>query len=322
MLTIVLHADDFGLNQAVTDGILRGFTHGLLTSTSLLANAPYAARGIRAWKQFAGSTAERAARGNPLRRELDEAGGPFDFGIHLNLTQGRPLTGRRYPSELLDGEGLFPGVFALFARLARHGANKFAPQIRDELAAQVACAADHGVSLTHLNGHQYIEILPAVAPLLPDLLAKFAIPAVRVSVEPALARNTLGHGFRLSAWLLAVVKRHYARRAETMLRRATATPAAFFGTAHAGRVDIRTIDLFLGAAGQNRVVEIGLHPGLEDERIRPSEICEGWHDPLASHRPRELALLESPLLAERLRSRGVRLGRLSDLQPTILSYAA
>jgi predicted glycoside hydrolase/deacetylase ChbG (UPF0249 family) len=277
---------------------------------------------MRVWKQFTGSNAERAAYGNPLRRELGEGGGSFDFGVHLNLTQGRPLTGRRYPIELLDSEGLFPGVFALFGRLGHRGTSKFAPQIRDELAAQIARAADHGVRPTHLNGHQYIEILPAVAPLLPELLAKFAIPTVRVSVEPALARTTLGHGFRLSAWLLAVVKRHYARRAEAMLRNSAATPAAFFGTAHAGRVDIRTIDLFLGAAGRDSVVEIGLHPGFEDERIRPSEICEGWHDPLAALRPRELALLESPLLAERLRSRGVRLGRLSNLQPTILSYAA
>ena len=38
--TIILHADDFGMNPAVTAGIVRGFEHGLLTSTSLLTNAP------------------------------------------------------------------------------------------------------------------------------------------------------------------------------------------------------------------------------------------------------------------------------------------
>ncbi len=43
---IVFHADDFGMNRAVTDGILRGFQHGLITATSLLANAPDAARAI------------------------------------------------------------------------------------------------------------------------------------------------------------------------------------------------------------------------------------------------------------------------------------
>lgn len=322
-LTIVLHADDFGLNRAVSQGILRGFTHGLLTSTSVLANAPYAAQALSAWNDFARRLPQQTAPSAGLRHELDEPCRAFDCGVHLNLTQGRPLSGDRYPAELLDRRGCFPGVFSLFARLARRPRDHFAAALHTELSAQVERVVDHGVRPTHLNGHQYIELLPAVAPLLPELLTRFAIPVVRIGHEPALARTTLGQGFRLRAWLLAIVKQRYARRlACGALAHVAAAPDVFFGTAHAGLVNVRTIERFLDAAGRDRFVEIGLHPGHEDAGIRLDETSAGWHDPLSAHRPRELAMLESPLLAERLRSRGVKLGRLTDLVRTRIATAA
>ena len=46
------HADDFGMSRAASDGILHGFEHGLLTSTSLLANAPDAGRAMEQWPRL------------------------------------------------------------------------------------------------------------------------------------------------------------------------------------------------------------------------------------------------------------------------------
>ena len=116
---LVLHADDLGMNRAVNEGILRGFRHGLLTSTSLLANAPDAAWAIQQWKTLADEQAAGQLPSAAVRRKLGDPNGPFDLGVHLNLTQGRPLTGRHYPAELLDPKGRFPGVFELFARLPK-----------------------------------------------------------------------------------------------------------------------------------------------------------------------------------------------------------
>jgi predicted glycoside hydrolase/deacetylase ChbG (UPF0249 family) len=316
-LTVVLHADDFGLNRAVTEGILRGFTHGLLTSTSVLANAPYAAQGLAAWQELT----RRGPESWPslaLRRGLEDVSRAGDIGVHLNLTQGRPLTGDKYPAELLDREGRFPGVFSLYATLRRGIGKRYAHAIRDELAAQIARVVDHGVRPTHLNGHQYVELIPVVTGVLFGLLSRFSIPAVRVALEPALARTTLGHGFRVREWMLARMKHHYARQfAVSPATAIAAAPECFFGTAHAGRLTLRTIDLFLSRAGNSRTMEIGMHPGFADDRIRPCEISDGWHDPLAARRPDELALLESPRLAERLRGRQVALGRLAKLaRPT------
>src|SRR5262245_65189623 len=89
---LVLHADDFGMNEHVNAGILRGFTHGLLTSTSILANAPGCAAALAAWNGLEGRFLNDDLPSRDLRRKLADSPARFDLGIHLNLTQGRPLT--------------------------------------------------------------------------------------------------------------------------------------------------------------------------------------------------------------------------------------
>ena len=88
-------------------------------------------------------------------------------------------------------------------------------------------------------------------------------------------------------------------------------PAVFFGTAHAGRIDLRLLGQFLAAAGANRLVEIALHPGEAAEGVAPGERAAGWLDPLAACRPNELRMLSSAELAAYLESAGWRLGRLA-----------
>ena len=321
-LRVILHADDFGLNRAVSEGIVRGFERGLLTSTALLANAPCAARAIDAWKQLATRSAENALPRAAWRDELDDPSAPFDLGIHLNLTQGRPLTGPHYPEALLDEQGRFPGIFRLFSRLAR-GSVDVGAGVRAELVAQITFLLDHGLLPTHLNGHQYIEMMPLVAGIVADLLERFRIRVVRMAVEPALFSTTLLHDRRPASWLVARVKQHFARRFRACLVGSTAAyPGAFFGTSHAGRIDLRLIELFLTRAPHGEWIEIGLHPSAPPDDVLRSDNRDGWLDPLATLRPSELSLLESAELFQLLKSRNVTLGRLSQLPAACASARA
>ena len=307
---LVLHADDLGMNQAVTDGILRGFRQGLLTSTSLLANAPDAIRALSQWKEL---TTDRAAGRLPsadVRRRLGDTDCPFDLGVHLNLTQGRPLCGDRYPAELLDSEGRFPGVFSLFTKLWR-SRDKFRAAIRDQWQRQIKVVCDHGLRPTHLNGHQYVEMLPIAADIVPELMERFAIKTVRVAWEPALLRNTALRGFAIAKWPLAQVKHVFAANFRTLIdARRIAHPDVFFGTAHAGGVDLRLLRRFLASSPSRRLVEVGLHPGEAASETLPEDRADGWRDPLAAMRPRELQMLVSDELPRCLESSGWRLGRL------------
>jgi predicted glycoside hydrolase/deacetylase ChbG (UPF0249 family) len=306
---LVLHADDLGMNRAVTAGVLGGFRDGLLTSTSLLANAPDASAALEQWKTLLAEHAAGSLPSAARRKKLDDPLRPFDLGVHLNLTQGRPLSGL-YPAELLDSEGRFPSIFTLFARLSRYG-GRLQAAVLAELAAQVQMVCDCGLRPTHLNGHQYIEMLPVVREVMPELLSRFRLGVVRVACEPGLWRSTVLRG-QVGHWPLAAVKHLFARRFRARMDRLKIMhPAAFFGTAHAGRVDLGLLRRFLISAGPNRLVEIALHPGEPPEGVSSEDQAAGWQDPLAGWRPNELRMLTSAELAGYLASTGWRLGRLS-----------
>jgi predicted glycoside hydrolase/deacetylase ChbG (UPF0249 family) len=187
--------------------------------------------------------------------------------------------------------------------------------VGNELAAQVAVLVNHDLPPTHLNGHQYVELLPGLADIVVRLCERFAIPAVRVAHEDRLLRSTLLNGGQMTNWLLAHVKRRFANRfRDRMSRAGLPHPEIFFGTSHAGRVDLPTVELFLADPVAGRIVEIGLHPGANPDEHNSNDAVAGWGDPLAGVRPNELQLLTSDALAQFLESRGWRLGRLSNLR--------
>jgi predicted glycoside hydrolase/deacetylase ChbG (UPF0249 family) len=308
---LFLHADDFGMSRAVTDGILRGFRQGLLTSTSLLANAPDAERAVEEWKKLLADYAADRLPSADVRRRLDDPVCPFDLGVHLNLTQGRPL-GDRYPTELLDAEGRFPGVFSLFARLRKSG-RKLMPAVRDQWRLQLQFLSDHGIRPTHLNGHQYVEMLPGAAESVAELMEEFGVKTVRVAREPALFRTTALHRFQAAKWPLAVVKRFFASKFRDFAdSRNIRHPEAFFGTAHAGGIDLELLQLFLQSGRTARSVEVALHPAEIAEKTSPEEAADDWRDPLARQRPLELKMLVSAELPDLLEAAGWRLGRLAS----------
>jgi predicted glycoside hydrolase/deacetylase ChbG (UPF0249 family) len=296
------------MNRAVTDGIIRGFTHGLLTSTSLLANAPDASQAIKAWRQLDGQWAAGRLPSSAARASLGEPSLPFELGVHLNLTQGRPLT-KTYPAALLDEEGRFCGIGKLFRHL-RRPQPAFESALRSEAAAQIEFLKMRGVHPTHINGHQYVELFPGLRDTLQGLMARYGIDRLRIARERGLARTTLFGRLQAANWALAHVKRFYAGR----LERAAQTwnvefPDAFFGTSHAGRVDLQLVRQFLASGRRARLIEIGLHPASAG--VTSDSPADGWGDPLATVRPRELEMLTSPQLVGVIRAHGMSLGRLS-----------
>jgi chitin disaccharide deacetylase len=295
------------MNRSVTDGIIRGFTHGLLTSTSLLVNAPDASHALKAWLQLEIQRAAGRLPSSAARASLGEPILPFELGVHLNLTQGRPLT-KTYPATLLDAEGCFCGIGKLFRHLHRTRP-AFESALRLEAAAQIEFLLTRGVQPTHINGHQYIELLPGLRDTLQGLMARYGIDRLRIARERGLARTTLFRRLQAANWALAHVKRFYAVRLE---REAQAWnvefPDAFFGTSHAGRVDLPLVRQFLASGRRARLIEIGLHPAVAG--VTADSAADGWSDPLATVRPRELEMLTSPQLVETVRSHGMSLGRL------------
>jgi len=318
---LVLHADDFGMNVAVSNGIIEGFTRGLLTSTSLLANGPAAEFALSQWRDLLARLARRDLPSLEMRRVLHDSPAPFYLGIHFNLTQGRPLTGDRYPRELLDRQGCFPGVVAVARKLAG-GSRTFLQAIDRELSAQVEFLLNRGIAPTHANAHQYVDLLPAVAAVVPGILKRYAINVVRIPWERHLTQTTLLHRFEPANWLVGQIKRLFAfRYLVAMSRQGLAHASEYFGTCHAGRIDLGLVGKFLTGSNPG-LTEIGLHPGCVPVAPSLKQSSDGWNDPLAQQRPHELCLLTSSELVDFLASRQIRLARLNELSATRILAAA
>jgi len=317
-MLVALHADDLGFSPSINDGICDAIRRGLLTGASVLANAPAAAAGLTAWRRLEDERSADALPSSRARQMLHDPLRPFDLGVHLNLSQGKPLTGDAFPASLLDREGHFRGV-ATFLRLMLPDAGRYREAIRRELATQIEFVFDHAVHPVRLDGHQYCELTPLVGTIVTDLATRHGIGAVRVAREPGTPGTLLrNRGIRgaagipdaLAKRMLAAAWRHRAHGAR--LRHSS----WFFGSVTAGRVGLPDLDRFLRLAARRKAawIEIGLHPALPPSPTAPghrsaSDAVDPWHDPLAATRPAEHQWLVGDGLPELFFRRHVRLGR-------------
>src|SRR5260370_23635187 len=79
----MVNADDLGWTEGVRRGILEAFHHGIVTSTSLLANGAAFAGGVEAALSAPG----------------------LGVGVHLNLSDGPPIADRDIVTRLLNNDG-------------------------------------------------------------------------------------------------------------------------------------------------------------------------------------------------------------------------
>ena len=135
-MKLIVNADDFGYTRGVTSGIVRAHHEGIVTATTMMANAPDT------------EGAGRAARA--LR--------PLDVGVHLVTTYGTPLSPPEKVRSLLGDDGRFPRV----SDLLRAGQPK-ADEALIEYRAQYRRVRDLiGREPTHLDTHHWVHDMPAL----------------------------------------------------------------------------------------------------------------------------------------------------------------
>jgi len=124
---VVITSDDFGICHSVNKGILKGFTHGVLSSSNFMATTPWFPEAIRFTKE------------NDL-----------PIGVHLTLTcewsnlKHRPLTNA---ASLMDKDGYF---FSSYEELFKHINFN---EAKNEYIAQIEKVLGTGVRPTHVETH-------------------------------------------------------------------------------------------------------------------------------------------------------------------------
>lgn len=270
---VVLCADDYGISEGVSRGILRLAETGRISAASCMTNGPH-------WPE-----AGRALRASPA---------PIGVGLHLTLTWGAPL-GPLPDVSLPDGR-LPPLGHVLRAALLRRWSGAAAQaRLRAEIARQLDAFADAlGRPPDFVDGHQHVHVLPGIREALLQVLAGRnlagriwlrdpsdglgAILARRLSAGKAAFVASLAGGFRRDA-----------------ARAGMATNAGFSGFSPFDGDPGREMRSHLERLGPRPLVMC--HPGLADPA--PDEIGDA--------RGREYAYLSSPGFPALLESRGLSL---------------
>ncbi len=164
---LIINADDFGWSRSVNEAVAGAHGWGTVTSTSLMTCGPALAQAVE------------------ICRENKRLG----VGLHFTLTQAGPVAPPSQVRSLCDTSGRFFSRGQLMARLF---SGRVRPgHIRTELAAQMALVDKYGLSLTHIDGHQHIHVLPGILGPVLDMAAQRGL-AVRIPLEQRLANHGNG----------------------------------------------------------------------------------------------------------------------------------
>ena len=279
MKQLVITADDFGLAEPIDRGIREVCEKGIVTNVSLVAN---------------GENIKSAARFVEEHPRLSAA-------VHLNLTDGAPLSGHGGLRPLLNSSGHFLGNHWKAAwkclgvsnksRVRREngdgsiflGKNRTVPifhpptlrwwdkgegalleGVETEYRAQIQRVLDCGVKISQLNTHGHLHAIPTVFLIVVKLAAEFKIPCVRVVRERPPAAGWMSSP---AAYCKTVLLNKLFSYSELISLAGSAQTQRCAGLFDSGRLTLDRFKKMLAALPEGRT-EILCHPGYGEEGVR------------------------------------------------------
>ena len=261
---LTICADDYGLTQAVTGGILEAIEAGRLHATGAMTTRPY-------WRVAA--------------RDLASLGEGVEAGLHLDLTLGPALTGLKS----LTRNGRLPSILQMI-RMAHAGQLPEA-ELRAEIGAQIdAFGSYFGRAPAFIDGHQHVHMLPGIRDWLLDEATKRGL-AGKIWMRDSADRMSriLTRGVEVpKAMTVALAGRGFGERARAS-GFVTNEGFAGFSAFNPRRDYAADFARFLAAPGARHLIMC--HPGRVDAELERL-------DPATYSREQELEFLLSDRFAD------------------------
>lgn len=156
--SVVVNADDFGLNPSVNKAIAEAFRQHLISSTTMMTNMP----GFKEACEIVETNALHAC-----------------IGVHLNLMEGQPLTeGIRGIKRFCTASGFFngslEGMHFSFSPVERRA-------VITELTGQIEALEKCGITPTHLDSHHHFHTSAGFLPIIIKLARMKGVSAIRLN---------------------------------------------------------------------------------------------------------------------------------------------
>ncbi len=149
---LIINGDDLCRDDSTDEAIITGFKKGILTSASAFINYPDSVARLK-----------NIHRNNPN----------LPIGLHLNLTDGKPVMDSKEVKELTDKNGRFCSI----DKILNHLQNMPVEKVKKEMQAQVELFLSSGVALNHIDYH--FHLAAAYVPLfkiVSEIAVKYKIP--------------------------------------------------------------------------------------------------------------------------------------------------
>ena len=151
-MRVIINADDCGINASVNQHINEAIREGKITSTTIMANMDDIDGAFSLYEKY---------------KEF------VSFGVHLNLTEGKPLL----KSKILLDFGYYQeqnGELFFCGERAERYRYKSLPRIIQselykELSAQISKVQEGGVKISHLDSHHHIHTSLSLMGVLAEL---------------------------------------------------------------------------------------------------------------------------------------------------------
>jgi hopanoid biosynthesis associated protein HpnK len=287
---LIVNADDFGFTAGVNRAIVEAHRHGIVTSSTLMANGP------------AFDDAVRLAQTAPN----------LSIGCHVVLIDGQPVLDVRSVRSLASvrsGTAGFRNNLKLFIARALTG-RLDSGEIEAEVTAQIRKLQLAGIDVSHVDTHKHTHLFPAV---LRPLLRAAKACGVRAIRNPFGPRRPLRSGELLARpklWTryaeVQVLRTLAARFRDSAQSAGLQTTDGTLGIEVTGALDEK---LFRAIAEviPDGTWEFVCHPGYDDDDLKSSNTR------LRESREAELRVLTMPEARELLSNQGISLISYRDL---------
>jgi hopanoid biosynthesis associated protein HpnK len=286
---LIVNADDFGFTSGVNRAIAECHSHGVVTSTTLMANGP--------------AFAEAA--------QLAKALPKLSVGCHVVLTDGQPVLDATQLPSLTTGKNFRDGMKTFAARAMTGRMN--ADEITAEAAAQIRKVQSAGIAVSHLDTHKHTHLFPSILRPLLRAAGECGVRAVRNPFGPRLPLRSSHLLARPGLWVryaeVRFLSRFAGRFREAVDRDGFTTPDGTLGVVVTGALD-ETLFEAIARSIPEGTWEFVCHPGYNDADLKAAKTR------LRESREIELRVLTLPAARELLEREGIELISYRELAPS------
>lgn len=247
---IIINADDLGLSKGVNKAVYNAYKDGFLSHASLMANG-----------YFFNDALDEVVSTLPKLR----------VGLHINLTCCKALVGK---CILTDEKGLLSKNF--ISLLLMRKTKKNLEIIETEIELQFKKLIDNNIQISHIDGHEHVHVIPSINKIVQKLAEKYKIGRIReinenfvTTFKYNLRTGTIANLIKL--FLLKFLSFFNKNKKEI----------EFYTILNTCEINAQNLFKYLESEN-GKMVEVMLHPALEEENIDSLNLDKRFKDFLKS----------------------------------------